>query len=105
MRFVTDDSEMQTDQANDQKNYFSPRFLHWLFGEKEQIFGYEGLSVEIILSCKRLIPLVQISYDKKAPAFANIDNIEDKLTKHYGKMYTDSQLFDSEVLEFERTKF
>lgn len=58
-----------------------------MFGEKEQISGYEGLSIDITLSAKRLIPLVQISYKAKAPAFANIDNITEKLQKHYGRIY------------------
>lgn len=35
MRLMTDGSEIQTGKINDQENYFSPRFLHWLFGEKE----------------------------------------------------------------------
>lgn len=48
---------------------------------------------------------MQISYEKKAPAFANVDNIEDKLMKHYGKMYTDYQKFNSEVIHYENTQF
>ncbi len=46
-----------------------------MFKEKERISGYEGLSVDITLSKKTLMPLVQITYEKKAPAFANVDNI------------------------------
>jgi hypothetical protein len=38
-----------------------------MFGEKEVITGYEGLSVTIFLSSKRLIPYVELTYEKKAP--------------------------------------
>jgi len=41
--------------------------LDWIFGEKEQIQGYEGLSVTIFLSSKRLVPYVEITFEKKAP--------------------------------------
>jgi len=50
-----------------------------MFGEKEHINGYEGLCVDISMSAKRLIPMVQITYERKAPAFAHIDNISEKL--------------------------
>ena len=60
-----------------------------MFGESERISGYEGLSIDITLSAKRLIPYYQISYVKKAPAFANVDNLPDKLKKHFGKIYDD----------------
>jgi hypothetical protein len=39
------------------------------------------------LSAKRLIPLAQVTYLRKAPAFANVDNISEKLEKHFGKIY------------------
>ena len=58
-----------------------------LFGQEERISGYEGLSVDITLSKKRLVPFLQISFDQKAPAFANIDNIKEKLEKHYGRIF------------------
>ena len=49
------------------------------------------------------MPLVQISYTKKAPSFAPIDDIEAKLKDHYGKIYTDAKLYNIEVLESEKT--
>lgn len=45
------------------------------------------MSIDITLSKKRLIPFLQISFEQKAPAFANIDNIKEKLEKHYGRVY------------------
>ena len=47
-----------------------------MYGKDERISGYEGLSIDITLSKKRLFPFMQISYEQKAPAFANIDNIQ-----------------------------
>lgn len=48
-----------------------------MFGGGESISGYENLNVEVTLSSKRLFPLVTISYSKKAPAFANVHNLEE----------------------------
>jgi len=48
-----------------------------MFGEKERISGYEGLSIDITLSKKKLTPYIKITYQSKAPAFANIDNLDD----------------------------
>ena len=45
------------------------------------------MSIDITFSSKNLVPFVSISYLNKAPAFANIDNLEQKLEKHFGKIY------------------
>eukprot|EP00347_Sterkiella_histriomuscorum_P005759 403355378 len=66
--------------------FFSPQFVHFVFGKDERISGYEGLSIDITLSKKKLMPFVQFTYENKAPAFANIDNINDLLLKHYGRI-------------------
>lgn len=58
-----------------------------MFGQEERISGYEGLSIDVTLSKKRLIPFMQINYTDKAPAFANIDNIKEKFEKHFGRIY------------------
>lgn len=88
--------------ANVPDQFFSPVYTHQIFGEKEQIQGYEGLCVDVTLSPKFLIPLIRISYSKKAPSFAPIDDIEAKFKDHYGKIYTDAQLYNVEVLEAEK---
>ena len=44
--------------GQDAEFWFAPKFTHQLFGEKEQILGYENLSVDITLSDKFLVPLV-----------------------------------------------
>ena len=74
-----------------------------LFGEEERIQGYENLSVTICLSARRLIPFVNVTYEKKAPLFAKIDDIEEMIRKHYGTIYTDKDKFVQEVLAFEQT--
>jgi len=68
--------------------------MHFFFGKNEQIRGYEGLSVDLTLSKKRLIPYLQISYEKKAPAFALSDNIKEKLEKHYCRIYENVSEFN-----------
>jgi hypothetical protein len=50
-----------------------------MFGEKELIQGYEGLSVTIFLSSKRLIPYVEITYERQAPISTKVDDILFKL--------------------------
>lgn len=44
--------------------------------------------MDITFSKKSLRPLMQISYEQKAPAFANIDNIQEKFEKHFGRIST-----------------
>ena len=70
-----------------------------------QINGYEGLSIDITLSSKFLVPLVKISYSKIAPSGAKdqIDDIEGKLRDHYGVIYTDASKYQTEVLEKEKS--
>ena len=55
----------------------------------------------IFLSSKRFIPFLKVTYKKKAPPFAKIDDIEQLLTKHYGTIYTDLSKYESEVLAVE----
>jgi len=50
-----------------------------------------------------LVPLVLISYSSKAPASASIEDIEEKLRTHYGKIYTEGALYQKEVLDEEKT--
>ena len=77
-----------------------------LFGEEERISGYENLSVTICLSARRLIPFVQITYEKKAPGFLNkVDNIEEMIRKHYGTIYTDKEVYAQEVLKMEQVQW
>ena len=59
------------------------------------------MSIDITLSKKRLIPFLQISFEQKAPAFANIDNIKEKLEKHYGRIYENVGDFNKLVKEEE----
>lgn len=92
----------QLEDANS-ADFFAPKFLHWIFGEKEEIKGYEGLNITFYLSAKQLIPLVEIAYSKKAPAFAAVDNLEEIFKKHFGpdRLYFDKKAF-SEVLLAEK---
>lgn len=56
-----------------------------LFGEKEHITGYEGLSVTVYLSSKRLIPFVEVTFEKQAPISAKVDDVIFKIQEHYCK--------------------
>lgn len=48
------------------------------------------------------MPLVRVSYTEKAPASASVEDIEEKLRTHYGKIYTDGALYQTEVLDQEK---
>jgi hypothetical protein len=76
-----------------------------MFGKDERINGYEGLSVDISLSAKRLIPYVQINYTSKAPAYTNIDNLKEILSKHYGKIYDCEEEFQTVLTEEKTSTF
>ena len=74
-------------------------------GDEERIQGYENLSITICLSSKRLIPFMTVAYERKASEvslFAQIDDVEAMIKKHYGTVYTDKELFVKEVLEYEK---
>jgi hypothetical protein len=62
------------------------------------------LSVDLTLSKKRLIPYLQISYEKKVPAFALSDNIKEKLEKHYGRIYENVSEFNKILMDEESLK-
>jgi histone acetyltransferase 1 len=51
-----------------------------------------------------LIPFLQISFEQKAPAFANIDNIKEILEKHYGRVYENVSDYNKIVKEEESFK-
>ena len=42
-----------------------------------------------------------MSFDRKAPAFANIDNVKEKLEKHYGKIYENTADYNALLKEEE----
>ena len=96
---------VSADDFETRDKYFGPIHSHQIFGENMQIIGYEGLSIDIALSSKFLVPLVKISYTKIAPSGAKdqIDDIEAKLRDHYGVIFTDPKKYQHEVLEVEKT--
>ena len=56
------------------------------------------------MSQKFWVPLVKISYSKKAPeTTVGLDDIEKKLRDHYGVIYTDPIKYQKEVLDYEKT--
>jgi len=87
------------------QKYFEPEYTHQLFGENEQIIGFEGLQISISLSPVFWRPLVKVSYDKKAPesAAGKIDDVEAILRKHYGQIWTSMADFNNQVLQVERS--
>ena len=82
--------------------FFAPAFVHQVFNEDEKIRGYEGLSIDISLSPKFLVPFVRVTHTKKAEGNVQVDDVMDLLSKHYGRVYTDHELFQKEVLNEEK---
>jgi hypothetical protein len=58
----------------------------------------------VYLSSKRLVPLIEVSFQEKAPAFAaiDVDNLDEKLKEAFGTFYTERNLYEKEVLEKEK---
>ena len=44
---------------------FHPQFTYSIFGDEEQIFGYQGLEIKLCFAAHDLYPNVSISYDDK----------------------------------------
>ena len=91
---VSNQSQIDNQDAVD---FFAPKFLHSFF-DKEEIRGYEGLQIVIYLSYKRFFPLIEITYTKKAPAFAAVDDLDKIFKDHFGSYHTDRNQFVAEVL-------
>ena len=47
------------------------------------------------------MPFYQISFEKKAPAFANIDNIKEKFENHFGRIYENVDDFNKVIKDEE----
>ena len=45
--------------------------------------------------------MMQITYEQKAPAYANVDNIKEKFEKHYGRIHTEVSDFLKVIKEEE----
>jgi len=60
----------------------------------------------VYLSSKRLVPLIEVSFEKKAPIFAaiDVDNLDEKLKEAFTTYYTDRTLYETEILAKEKTE-
>ena len=52
---------------------FQPDFTYPIFGEEEQIFGYQGLDIQLSLAAHNLKPHLSVSYKKKFPTIENVE--------------------------------
>ena len=53
------------DQTPETLSKFHPQFTYPIFGDEEQIFGYQGLKINLRFSAHTLRPNLQILYEKK----------------------------------------
>ncbi|MCJ1223445.1 histone acetyltransferase 1 [Toensbergia leucococca] len=60
---------------------FHPHFTYPIFGDEEQIFGYQGLSINLRFAAHNLRPNLEITYDKKFEAVGdtNATDVEETL--------------------------
>ncbi|KAL8816538.1 MAG: hypothetical protein Q9191_008311 [Dirinaria sp. TL-2023a] len=56
------------DKAPRTLSTFRPQFTYPIFGDEEQIFGYQGLRIDLRFAAHDLRPNIEISYDKKFKA-------------------------------------
>ncbi|KAH8090348.1 histone acetyltransferase type B catalytic subunit [Filobasidium floriforme] len=67
---------------------FNPAFTYPIFGEKEKIYGYKGLQVEVNMVSGSLKQYLNVTYDEKLESQA--DDIEGTLFKFIPSDYTKS---------------
>ena len=56
---------------------FKPKFTYPIFGDSEQIFGYQGLRIDLAFDCESLKPLLTYKYEEKLSD--DIKKIEDTM--------------------------
>ena len=56
------------DKAPRTLSTFHPQFTYPIFGDEEQIFGYQGLQINLRFAAHDLRPNIEVSYDKKFKA-------------------------------------
>jgi histone acetyltransferase 1 len=55
---------------------FHPRFTYPIFGEEEQIFGYQDLSVHLRFAAHDLFPNLQVTWDQKFKPVGDISALD-----------------------------
>ncbi|KAI8055876.1 acyl-CoA N-acyltransferase [Syncephalis plumigaleata] len=86
---------------------FEPRFTYPIFGQEEQIFGYEGLQINFYFSASSLYLYVDINYKKKLDASIGEADDIDKLLEDFlpeSNVYTrDETRFKEELAKDARS--
>ncbi|KAK5663990.1 hypothetical protein OQA88_203 [Cercophora sp. LCS_1] len=54
-------------------NTFKPKFAYSIFGDDEQIFGYQGLTVNLAFNASDMRPNLQVKYQKKFPPAPDVE--------------------------------
>lgn len=60
---------------------FPPKFTYPIFGDAEQVFGYQGLRIDLAFDCLSMKPLLTYRYSKKLDDGGNVKPIEETLGK------------------------
>ncbi|OCF58050.1 histone acetyltransferase type B catalytic subunit [Kwoniella mangroviensis CBS 10435] len=85
---------------------FHPTFTYPIFGEREKIFGYKGLDIQLQFASGSLRQFLSITYDSKlnSPATPS-DEIEGTLYKFIPPDYTKSEMDFSKLVEKDSSEF
>jgi len=71
---------------HDPKKKFGPGMTHLIFGQKENIFGYSNLKLNLFYTAGKLTQYYSKTFDEKIPSDVGgvePDNIEEKLNEQY----------------------
>ncbi|CAD5122822.1 DgyrCDS11227 [Dimorphilus gyrociliatus] len=80
---------VRTEKDIDSDDYFHPDMTHQLFGEKETIFGYKDLKIDIFCTAANLYTYIRVKYSEKIDP-AKADGVEaDNVLKMLSQEYTD----------------
>ena len=85
---------------------FHPAFTYPIYGEKERIFGYEGLDIKLSFASGSLKQLLEVNFDEQIESEATpADDVEGLLYNFIPPDYTKSAFAFEQLVEAEAASF
>lgn len=114
-RMIRNESELKRslddDNEDDDSNSFLPEMTHQIYGDKEHIFGYRGLKIDLWMSAASLKAYVRMRADETMTLLQSEGVKPDPVVPPLLKILADGQgtesldEFSSEILSDKETKF
>jgi len=85
---------------------FHPAFTYPIYGEKERIFGYEGLEIKLSFASGSLKQLLEVKFEEQIDSEATpADDVEGLLYNFIPADYTKSAFAFEQLVDTEATSF